>query len=253
MFLLICLVCSTVRAGEIHNAAASGDLDKVRSLLDADPGLLESKGNNGYTPLMVACRTLHVEIADYLIDKGANVNAIGDGGMTPLFCFPYDKEAPFDLIQRLVGKGANVNAKLRLNRNWTVLVDFVVKGNIEVVKLLIDHGADLDIRDIEGTPLQMAIHHERNEDMAVSLVESGAKLQEFSFGNTDLHLAAIWGFADLVPVLVRHGADVNAVNEYGHTPLYYAARHGYRKTAEALIAVGAEKSAIVETNYGKAP
>jgi hypothetical protein len=89
--------------------------------------------------------------------------------------------------------------------------------------------------------------------MAKLLVESGAKLQEFSFGNTELHLAAMRGFADLVPLLVKHGAQVNAVNEYGHTPLYYAARHGYRKAADALIAAGADGNAIVETDYGKTP
>jgi hypothetical protein len=54
-------------------------------------------------------------------------------------------------------------------------------------------------------------------------------------------------------VLVKLGANVNAVNEYGHTPLYYAAMHGHRKSADALIAAGADKSAIAETNYGKAP
>lgn len=256
---LISAICFTIlfttadlKAGEIHDVVAAGDLNKVKALLEADPNQLESKDNNGNTPLMIACRTLQVEIANYLIDKSANVNAIGDGGMTPLFCFPYDKEAPFDLVKRLVEKGADINAKLWLNRNWTVLVNFVIAGNIKVVKLLIDHGADPDIRDIEGTPLQMAIHHIRNEEMAVFLVEYGAKLQEFSFGNTDLHLAAIWGFADLVRVLINHSANVNAMNEYDRTPLYYATSLGHRKAAEALIASGADKSAIVETNYGKA-
>jgi ankyrin repeat protein len=247
------LIASIQRKKEIQEAVTAGDLEKVRELIEADPSLLESKDDNGYTPLMTACKTLQVEVANYLIDKGANVNAKNRFGITPLFCFSYNKEAPFDLIRRLITKGADVNAKLSLNRNWTVLVDFVMKGNIKVVKLLIDHGADLNVRDIEGTPLQMAIHHKRNEDMAVFLVESGAKLQEFSFGNTDLHLAAIWGFADLARVLIKHDADINAVNDYGHTPLYYAARHGQRKAAEALIAAGAGKNAIVETNYGKAP
>jgi len=238
---------------DIFEAATAGNMSIVRALIEADPTLLEAKNNDGNTPLMIACKTLQVEIANYLIDEGANVNAIGNGGMTPLFCFPYDKEAPFDLIQRLVDKGADINAKLWLNRNWTVLVNFVIAGNIKVVKLLIEHGANPNIRDIEGTPLQMAIHHKRNEDMAVFLVESGVKLQEFSFGNTDLHLAAIWGFVDLVRVLVRQGVDVNATNDYGHTPLYYATSLGHRKAAEILIAAGADKSTMVESNYGKAP
>jgi hypothetical protein len=91
------------------------------------------------------------------------------------------------------------------------------------------------------------------EEMAKLLIECGAKLQEFSFGNTELHLAAIKGLADLVPILVKRGANVNAVNKYNHTALYYAAKHGHHKAADALIAAGAKKSDITENNYGKAP
>jgi hypothetical protein len=88
--------------------------------------------------------------------------------------------------------------------------------------------------------------------MAKLLLDNGAKLQEYNFGNTELHLSAINGLADIVPLLVKHGADINAVNKFNHTALYYAAKHGHRKTADALIAAGANESAIVETNYGKA-
>jgi ankyrin repeat protein len=254
-FVCLTVLVATAGAygGEIHEAAAAGDLPKVKALIQADPNLLESKDNNNHTPLMIACKTLQVEVANYLIDKGANVNAIGRVGVTPLFCFPSDKETPLDLVQRLVDKGADVNAKLRLNRNWTVLVEYVVRCNIRMAKFLIEHGADPSIRDIEGTPLHMAIHVKGREDMAAFLVKSGVKLQEFSFGNTELHLVAIRGLADLVPALIKRGADVNVTNDYGHTPLYYAARHGHRKAVEALIAAGADQSAIVETNYGKAP
>ncbi len=50
-------ICSPlpVQAGEIHDAAAAGDLAKVRSLLDADPTLLESRGNMGWRPLHSVC------------------------------------------------------------------------------------------------------------------------------------------------------------------------------------------------------
>jgi ankyrin repeat protein len=267
--LIMMIAVGSIRAGEIHTAAAAGDLKKVQSLLEADLTLLESKDSNGNTPLMSACRGVsptqltQIEVANYLIDNGADVNAKGNGGTTPLFCLDFrnDEGESFNLIKRLIDKGADVNAKLALNRNWTIMVQCVKKSSIRIAKLLVAHGADLNIRDIEGTPLQIAINHNQlisddhkaDEDMAIFLVESGAKLQEFSFGNTELHLAAIRGFADLVKVLVNHGADVNAVNEYGHSPLYFAARHGHRKAAEALIAAGAIKNAIVETNYGKAP
>jgi ankyrin repeat protein len=250
VFIVSMLTAAGLRAGEIHNAAAAGDLNKVRALIEADPTLLESKSDKGDTPLIAACKTLQVAVANYLIDKGANVNAKGEFGGTPLSCTKKDKDECFDLVQRLVAKGADVNAANQFN--WTVLCDAAASGNTKVTKFLIDHGADLNFRWSAGTLLQMAITLGPKEEMAKLLVESGAKLQPFGLGNTELHLAAMKGLADLVPPLVKHGAGVNAVNEYNHTALYYAAKHGHRKAADALIAAGAKKSAIAETNYGKA-
>jgi ankyrin repeat protein len=81
LFVVPMLMAATgLRAGEIHDAAAAGDLSKVRALLDRDPALLESKGKDGETPLIKACMGVpddntQVATARFLIDKGANVNA----------------------------------------------------------------------------------------------------------------------------------------------------------------------------------
>ena len=259
-FSLICftILCTTVglRAGRIHEAVAAGDLDKVRALLETDSALLESKDNNGDTPLMIACRIPQATVANFLIDKGADVNARNQIGATPLFGVVDDprRQVDIDLFERLIAGGADINAKLYSHCNWTVFCGIAKQGNLKKARLLINHGADINLKTPEGTPLQMAIYQGGpKEDMVKWLLENGARLQEFSFGNTELHLAAIRGFADMVPLLVKHGADVNAVNDYNHTALYYAAGHGHRKAADALIAAGADKSTIVETNYGKSP
>jgi len=253
VFLFLYLTAYRLQAGEIHDAAAAGDLNKVRSLLEVDSTLLESKDIDGNTPLIIACwgppaNIPQAEVANYLIDKGANINARNTSGGSPLFF----ARKNYDLTQHLIAMGADVN--VRAYGGLTPLHQTVYSGNLIVARLLIDHGADLNIRSIQGTALHKLINMERpDEEMAKLLIESGAKLQEFSFGNTELHLAAIKGCADLVPLLVKHGADVNAMNKYNRTALYYAAKHGHRKAAEALIVAGAKKSAIVETNYGKAP
>lgn len=238
----------------LHQAVIAGDLSKIRSLIEADSTLLESKDKDGNTPLIKACETMQVAAANYLIDKGANVNAKGLMGVTPLLIIRKDKDESFDLIQRLIDKGADVNAKLSYtNRKWTVFCDVVFAGNVKVAKLLIDHSTDINVNDIEGTPLQMIICHynPKKLELAKLLIESGAKLQEFSYGNTELHLAAIKGCTDIIPLLVGYGANVNALNEYKHTPLYYATKLGHRKTAEALIAAGADQNDIIEKNFDK--
>ena len=249
-----------VRAGEIHDAVAAGDLNKVKALIEADPTLLESKDKDGYTPLHISCAsrppgfTRSIPVAEYLLGHGANVNARDNSGMTPLHLASGGRNPSYDLIQQLVAKGADVNA--RLDRGLTALHWVATSDDIQAAKFLIDHGADLNAIDKVGygTVLHMAINSGRSEAMAILLVESGATVgRRFTFSNSELHLAAMKGYAGLAQALVKHGADIHAVNEYGHTALYYAAKLGFRRTANALIAGGAKASAIVEANYGKAP
>jgi ankyrin repeat protein len=255
--LAMVIAVTGLRAGDIHDAAATGDLNRVRALLEADSTLLESKDGRlsykGNTPLISACwgpgsKNWKATVAKFLIDEGADINARNDRGATPLYFSIKD----FDLTQRLIDLGADVN--LRAYGDFTPLHQAALSGNDKVARLLIDHGADPNANGAEGTVMHYIIRNSHPEESTIQLlVEGGAKLnQVFSFGNTELHLAALKDMADIIPILVRLGADVNAVNEYGHTPLYYAAMHGYRNTADALIAAGAKKSAIIETNYDKA-
>jgi ankyrin repeat protein len=254
------MIVTGLRAGEIHDAAAAGDLNKVKALLEGDPTLLESKDDRlsyrGNTPLISACwgtpgapPNAQIAAATFLIDKGANINAKNNNGGTPLYFATRD----LDLTQLLMAKGASVN--IRAYGDHTPIHQAAFAGNLRVAKLLIDHGADLNTGGAAGTVLQAIIYYRTASGTAMAklLLENGATLQKSSFGNTELHLAALNDYADIIPILAKHGADVNVVNEYGHAPLYYAARHGHRKTADALIAAGANKSAIVETNYSKAP
>jgi ankyrin repeat protein len=241
------------KSPNIHQAIAAGDLNKVRTLLEDDPPLLELKDNEGNTPLHLACGAFQVAIANFLIDKGAAANTRNNYGLTPLHRAIGGRGQDVDLIRKLIAKGADVHAKL--DRGLNTLHFAAMINNLNIVKLLIDHGADLNAYDniCYGTVLQTAINMNPNEEVAKFLVEHGAKInQKFSFGNTELHLAAMKGYADLASLLVKHGADVNGVNDYNHTALYYAAKHGHRKTADALISAGANENSIVEINYGKA-
>src|ERR1017187_8938103 len=68
--------CSLAFGGEIHNAAAGGDLEKVRALLKGNPDLVSSKDDNyGATPLHRAAQKGHKEVVELLLDSKAQVNA----------------------------------------------------------------------------------------------------------------------------------------------------------------------------------
>jgi hypothetical protein len=126
LLIFICLTATRAGAGEIHDAAAAGDLNKVKALLEADPTLLESKDERDWnnlknnTPLISACwapssGAPQSAVANYLIDNGANVNARNESGATPLYFALKD----FDLTQRLIAKGAEV--KIRAFGDFTPL------------------------------------------------------------------------------------------------------------------------------------
>jgi ankyrin repeat protein len=141
---LISVVCLTIlfttagsRAGEIHEAAIAGGQEKVQALLKTDPTLLESKDENGSTPLICAYFAApnfipQAAVANFLIDQGVNIHAKNNWGATPLYFAIKD----FTLMQRLITMGAEVN--FRVFDSITPLHQAASSGNLKVARLLID-------------------------------------------------------------------------------------------------------------------
>ncbi len=255
------------RTEAIHLAVDAGDLAKVRSLLEAHPEWLNVRDPDDRTPLQRAClnrQTLRrqVEIAKFLIHRGANVNVVDNWNQTPLIAASIGYGPDFDLIKPLVDAGADINRK---GRNGITALHWAAQyGDLRVARYLLQHGAEVNTSDptkgplatstIHGTVLQVALRGgAANLELVRLIVEHGAELNHRDAqGNTEMHLVARSGSAALARLLVQHGADVHAVNTSQHTALYYAAKHGYRSVAEVLLAAGADPKTIVETNYGKA-
>ena len=70
--------------GEIHDAAQSGDLEKVKALLKANPDLVFTKDNTGSTPLLYAASYGHRDVVALLLASKADVNAKANNGQTSL-------------------------------------------------------------------------------------------------------------------------------------------------------------------------
>lgn len=107
--LLVCLlavlaISCAAYATDLDDAIIAGDLAKVQSLIEADPSLLNPKIDSGAQPLYRAAERGKKEIAEYLISKGAEVNAKNSDGRSVL------SEAEFwqldDLIKLLKDHGA---------------------------------------------------------------------------------------------------------------------------------------------------
>ena len=134
--------------GEIHDAAARGDLQKVKALLKDHPELVSAKDGDGATPLHRAAEKGRKDVAEWLLAKGAEVNAMENDGYTPLHYAA--NQGHKDMAAWLLSKGAKINAKD--NNGFTPLH---VTHNKDVVKLLLAKGAEVNAKDNNGcTPLR---------------------------------------------------------------------------------------------------
>ncbi len=114
-------------------------------------------------------------------------------------------------------------------------------GDLEQVKKLIAQGADVNASngDEKWTPL-LAAAKAGHADVINVLLKNGAKVDAGSYSYTPLYYA-IWSKdAQAVRALISGGADVNAKNENGWTPLHYAAREGHKEIVELLLAHDAD-------------
>jgi ankyrin repeat protein len=103
----------------IHRAAGRGDVATASLLLDRDPALIHERNELDNQPLHDACWAKHLPMVCLLIDRGADVNARGDFGETPLhYAVRDDGTASVPIVARLLEAGAKVEAKdERLKQN----------------------------------------------------------------------------------------------------------------------------------------
>lgn len=137
----------------LFHAAASGDLEEVKSAL-AHGSDVNFRGPGGFAPLNAAARNGHLEIVQYLVERGANIDQ-NDNHLHKTALLAASFERHFDIVQYLVEKGANVNAQSM--NGFTPLHDAAYVGNLQIVRFLVDHGADVRIKNgHDQTPLETA-------------------------------------------------------------------------------------------------
>jgi len=227
----------------LQEAAAIGDVELVRSLLDKGVGVDSWDDSLKKTALQRAAMSGHKDVVELLLAKGARIDAQeGWPGGTSL---DYAAENGHkEIAELLIAKGADVNATRRgYPVGNTPLHSAVRAGHKDVVELLIAKGADVNAKNDEGqTPLDIAMIRNRTNI---------AELLEARGADVSLHVAARVGALAKVKSLIEEVADINAKDASGQTALHYAARTRRKDIAELLIANGADVNA--KNDEGQTP
>src|SRR5690606_15613137 len=242
---------------DLEQADANGVTPLLNAIINASLAAVRRRGDDG--------RADHLAVARFLIEQGADVNAVDWYGQTPLWAAVdvrnldvdgadrdngIDREAMLDLIRTLLERGAEPNARSReypperrfITRLGSLAwVDFTgqtpflraaLAGDVTVMRLLLDHGADPRIPTFEGTTPLMAA-------AGVNWVVN----QTFDEGPDAL--------LEAVKMCVELGSDVNAVNSMGLRAIHGAANRGSNAIIEFLAANGARLD--VADNVGRTP
>lgn len=143
-------------------ACALGDAARVKEMLDADPSVLRSRSADGFPVLGLAIFFGHGELARWLIDQGADVNAPATNAMKVAPVHAAAAMGDRETMRVLLERGADPNAQQQVD--YTPLHDAAGRGDIEMAKLLLAHGARRDAKTSDGmTPADLARKYEKPE------------------------------------------------------------------------------------------
>ena len=210
------------------------DLDRVRGTTDA---LEERPTKPEPTALYYAVLCGFSGLANYLINTHAeNVNAKCGNHGTPLHAASY--KGHLDVVRLLLAHGVDVNATAH---KITPLCSAYDGEHLDVMRLLLEHGADVDVYyDAVGFLFHEASFSGR-ADVVHLLLQHNADVNVRNTSNeTPLHHASMMGQARVAQILLEHGAAVNAQRNNHATPLYQASRYGYPEVVQALLGHGAD-------------
>jgi len=250
------------------------DIDVVLLLIEKG-AKVNCRDPNGTTPLMETAYNENIAIAQILVENGADVGAVDNYGYNALATAI--KNASYSMVEVLLrGKGVNLEAisntiykcndvrKMRLlishglkvdvERGGEQLLRACIRGDYDMVKLLGDNGADMNIRDKDGmTPLMIAIK-KRETDISTYLISKGANLDVMdNGGNTALIHAIKKGDIHLACMMIEKGANTRYRDVNGNNALMVYMDHPSLPIYILTLLLNTGMSPDTQNNDGMTP
>ena len=195
-----------------------------------------------------------LSVSRLLIDSGSDINLRNSKGQTALY-FAVKNKHKF-IVKFLLESEADVNMKYNENASERI---YLVRGKdrgklawhyVQVEKALLPlflrrtNGGSLDVADF-GHILKSGWGKDPPENVRTNINEMGATFPDTQ-SQTVLHVASKSASVEIVDLLVKHKADINANDADGFTPLHLAAMHGNIQVVKKLVETNADVNLKVD-------
>ena len=238
---------------------------------------------DGVSPLLLAVMNANWDLAKRLIDAGADVDQWDIYGEAPLFTAiglhaqidggrasidPLNETEGLDIVRLLLERGANPDMQLFFRpanvrgstntRGATPLIRAANLGSLEIVELLLEHGADATLYMADRqTPIHAVLAGRSSEEDALALIRvlftAGTDVNVVALvnhreevrGGTALHYAVRKRYQEVIRALASYGIDMNAKDQDGLTALDYTQGRGFMPFMALQTPVYEEEAALL--------
>ncbi|XP_046330259.2 ankyrin repeat domain-containing protein 50-like [Haliotis rufescens] len=264
----------------LHCASIGGNVEIIEYLLSQGIDDINSRGQLGATPVMMAAQKVRREAFGLLVSRGSDltvvdenndsllhhacsggsvdiveyvlsvsrkdINRRGQHGLTPIMMAAYKGNSlAFHLLAEI-----HCNMSLKSDKNLNIFHIACISGNVEIVECLISKGADMSSEggEHDRTPISMAAMkgHRMVFDL---LVREGCCLTDADAdSNNILHHASIGGNAEIVEYLLANEIhDINSPGQFWRTPAMMAAENGRKSVFELFVKRGCDLTPVDES------
>ena len=234
----------------LHNAVAYSHVKLVKLLLEnnADANIQDAEGD---TPLHLSVGRGNLDISQLLIEAGCNINLRNKIHQTPLYFAVKNKHE--QLTKLLLDCNADVSMEYKQNISdriylvrgkdrWKPAWHYVlVERHLLGLFLKRTTGSSLDVKDF-GRVLKSGWGKDPPEKTIDKILKGYDAIFKEITDVTLLHIASKNNSTEIIDLLVKCGADVNALDSEGFSPLHVAAIHGYIKVVKKLVDLKADGS-----------
>lgn len=226
----------------LYTACEKGYLDIVKVFIKCKIDI--SNKPKKYTPLHIACIYGHINIVEYLLSIGANLNISDDNGQSPLYfaC----SHGHLEIVELLISRGAIVNTK------YDALYIACFNNHVPVVKALISHSKRMNIVYDDDKP-SLIMSCRRGYTDIVKILLDTSKCE--SYISTCMYTAAMYNNYEIVKILIEHEINVfgkNTIDDVmfnDSTTLYMSVQMNCYKTVAVLLDHGAKVNKYVTGHF----